>query len=298
MPPFRVKPEGEMASPNTITVVVLRRYGCYPGRPVASRENRLRRQPPRKAAFFVPGRVRMPRPAFLCSPASGAASPRTVPSESLSSVLAAAVVNFQTPDLLETAVRSFHRAYPEVRVLVVDNGSQDGSPELIRRLARELGPVVEPMLLAENRYHGPAMHAALEHLSARYVYFFDSDTETQKTGFLEPMVALLDAAPEHYGAGQLVHVNRRGFVAPGGIPVLTSWHMVLKRSIYHRLPPFIHHGLPVLQNFRAAADEGYKLLPFPIEDYVRHMGRGTVSRFGYSLGFRSRLDYLLNKLGL
>ena len=64
------------------------------------------------------------------------------------------------------------------------------------------------------------------------------------------------------------------------------------------LSPELVHGLPVLHNFRAAARAGYEVVPFPVQDYVRHLGRGTVSRFGYSLGLRSKLDFLLNKLGL
>lgn len=215
----------------------------------------------------------------------------------MKATVAAAVVNYQTPDLLETAVRTFCAAYPEVPVLVVDNGSQDGSPARVERLAEELGTVT-PLLLQENIFHGPAMHRALEILEAPYIFFFDSDTETRQPGFLEPMVAALEAEATHYGAGQVVHVNRRGFVAADGIPVLTSWHMLIKRALYHHLPPFIHHGLPVLQNCAAAQQRGYRLVAFPVQEYVHHLGRGTVSRYGYRLGLRSKLDYLLNRLGL
>lgn len=212
--------------------------------------------------------------------------------------VAAAVVNFQTPDLLETAVRSFRHVYPGVPLLIVDNGSKDGSPDLVRRLVGELGPGTEALLLEENVYHGPAMHRALERLTHPYVYFFDSDTETRRGAFLEPMAALLDAEEAVYGAGQVVHVNRRGFVAHRGIPVLTSWHMMLKREVYHTLPPFVHHGLPALFNFRAAAERGLLVRSFPVDEYVHHLGRGTVTRFGYQLGLRSKVDYLLNRLGL
>ena len=74
--------------------------------------------------------------------------------------------------------------------------------------------------------------------------------------------------------------------------------MLVKRTLYHRLPPFVHHGLPVLQNFRAAAEEGLRVCDFPVQDYVLHHGRGTVSRYGYGLGWRSRVSYLLHRLGL
>lgn len=211
--------------------------------------------------------------------------------------VSAAVVNFQTPDLLETAVRSFHGAYPNVPLLIVDNGSSDHSPDVIRGLQHDLGPSISVRLLSENRYHGPAMDLALHELASRFVYVFDSDTETTRAGFLEEMVELA-AAENVYGVGKIAQVNKRGFAVRSGIPVLVSAYMLLARDTYEALPPFVHHGLPALNNFRAAAEQGYQLKSFPIDEYVTHFGRGTAERFGYGLGIRSRVDYLLNKLGI
>jgi glycosyltransferase involved in cell wall biosynthesis len=215
----------------------------------------------------------------------------------MNALVSAAVINYQTPDLLETAVRSFHSVYPDVPLLIVDNGSRDDSPTTVRRLEDELGNPVRACLLEENRYHGPAMHYALGQLEAPYVYIFDSDTETRRAGFLEAMSEELAVSNRRYGAGCVVTVDWRGFAAPSGISVLASAHMLLRRDIYRTLPPFVHHGLPALENFRVAAERGYELVPFPIEDYVHHLGRGTARRYGYGLGLRSRIDYLLHRMG-
>lgn len=210
--------------------------------------------------------------------------------------VSAAVVNYQTPDLLETAVRSFHRAYPTIPLLIVDNGSRDDSPAIILRLQRELGPSIRTKLLSENHYHGPAMDMALNELTTPFVYVFDSDTETRRSEFLEEMLDLA-GDPNVYGVGKIAYVNERGFAARSGIPVLVSAYMLIEREVYLTLPPFVHHGLPALNNFRAAAEQGYRLESFPVDEYVTHFGRGTAERYGYGLGIRSRLDYLLNKLG-
>ncbi len=211
----------------------------------------------------------------------------------------AVVVNYQTPELLEVAVRSFRYYYPRVLLLIVDNGSRDQSRQIIEQLLAKAEKTTRVLWLPDNIYHGPAMHRAMEAVTTSYVYFFDSDTETQRGGFLEPMIAALEADPLAYGAGRVVEVDRRwGFRKPGGMPVLTTPYMLLRRDFYFRLPPFIHHGLPTIQNFRAAEQAGYRLIPFPIETYVHHLGRGTAARYGYGLGWRSRLEYLLHRLGL
>lgn len=210
----------------------------------------------------------------------------------------AVVVNFQTPDLLETAVASFQQQYPNVPVLIVDNGSQDRSLKQIQKLETDHPRTVTTHLLSRNRYHGPAMHLALEQLNTPYVYFFDSDTVTTKGGFLEPMVKNLAASDLNYGTGQLFTVNQRGFPSEKGTQVLISAHMLIKRSLYATLPPFKHHGLPVLNNMHAAHKRGYRLVDYPIQEHVDHLGRGTASRYGYGLGLQGKLDYLLNKMGL
>ncbi len=211
----------------------------------------------------------------------------------------AVVINYQTPDLLEVAVRSFRRCYADVPLLIIDNGSRDHSRQVIEHLIAEGKESTRVLWLPENIYHGPAMHRAMEAIATPYVYFFDSDTETRRGGFLEPMLTALEADPQAYGAGRIVEVDRRrGFRKPGGMPVLATPYMLLRRDFYFRLPPFIHHGLPTLQNFRAAEQRGYRLISFPIETYVHHLGRGTAGRYGYGLGWRSRLAYLLHWLGL
>lgn len=221
----------------------------------------------------------------------------TAGSDSLQARVSALVVNFQTPDLLETAVRSFKRAYPEVPLTIVDNGSKDESPRLIESLVSVV-PNVSAQYLAENVFHGPAMHRGLEESTTPYTYVFDSDTDTRRDGFLEAIVRELDADPRAYGAGVVVNVNRRGFARPTGIPVLSSAHMVLRTEQYRRLPSFVHHGLPALENFRAAHAQGLRLVHWPIDAYVDHLGRGTAARYGYGLGIRAKIDYVMSRLGL
>lgn len=207
------------------------------------------------------------------------------------------IINYQTPDLLRRAVTSFRKFYPEERLELVDNGSSDDSVAVLEELATDnpesTGVTVHP----RNLYHGPAMHRALVDASADHVFILDSDTVTRKGGFLEGMSAVLDEQGDVFAVGQQAMVDRRGFASSSGVPVPVSAHMMVRRQMYLQLPPFQHHGLPVLESCVAAKQRGWRVSEFPIEQYVEHLGRGTAERFGYGLGWRSRLDYLLHRLG-
>ncbi len=209
------------------------------------------------------------------------------------------IVNYRTPDLLERAALSFRNFYPDVEMTIVDNGSNDRSADVINKLVSSNPVKTKKMMLEKNYFHGPAMDTAIRASTKEAAFFLDTDTETYRSGFLEQMLAELDGDERVYGIGRVDRVNRRGFATENGSEtILISAYMMLKRSVYMILPPFIHHGMPTLENFSNARTRGFVLINFDIDAYIRHAGRGTASRFGYGLGFRGKLDYLLNKVGI
>jgi GT2 family glycosyltransferase len=208
------------------------------------------------------------------------------------------IVNFQTPDLLKISVESFRKFYPDARMTIIDNGSKDNSDEVIKRIQETFPDRTDVLILDKNIYHGPAMNYALNTLNEDYVFFIDSDTETKKGGFLEPMVKLVELSENAYAAGRQITVNKRGFLSEKGKAILTPAYMMLKRKLYRKFPPFEHHGQPVMKNFFCAQEKGYLLKTFPIENYIDHKWRGTASRFGYGLGIKGKIDFVLNKFGI
>jgi len=213
--------------------------------------------------------------------------------------LSVIIINFQTPDLLKNAVETFRAFYPAVDVLIVDNGSRDNSLDIINQLIEKHPSSTRLLKFSENIFHGPAMHAAIEQTDKEYIFLLDSDTETTKGSFLEKMIELMQPAKKIYSIGQLDRVDKRGFITnKNGTPAIRTYGMMLNRNHYLQLHPFEHHGLPTLKNFTDAHRLGFAVLNFPIENYVRHLGRGTASRFGYQLGIKSKIDFLLHKLGL
>jgi len=207
------------------------------------------------------------------------------------------VINFQTPDLLKTALESFRKFYINSSITIIDNGSKDNSREIIESMRKDMPHNTETLMLDRNIYHGPAMNYALNMVKEDFVFFLDSDTKTKCGGFLEPMLAKLESSEKNYGIGRQITVNKRGFLVEKGNTILTPAYMMLRRSLYSYFPPFEHHGQPVMKNFIDAQKNGYKLNSFPIENFIEHRWRGTASRFGYGLGWKGKIDFVLNKMG-
>jgi GT2 family glycosyltransferase len=65
--------------------------------------------------------------------------------------------------------------WPNKEVIVVDNGSTDGTPELLAALAAR-HPALRPVLLAENRGFPAAANAGLAAAEGRYLVLLNNDT--------------------------------------------------------------------------------------------------------------------------
>ncbi len=213
----------------------------------------------------------------------------------------AVVINFQTPELTQRAVDSLRLWYPELPLLLVDNGSADESLSLLRTLAGRSPALTTLLCNPRNRHHGPAMDQAMRHLSTDEVFFLDSDCTIIRGGILEQLREALHADDRSYAAGNRIYMNDRGFdisPGPGAHPYIRPICMLIRRRQYLALPPFKRHGAPCLENMRAATAAGFHLAHVPVHEWVLHKGRGTASRYGYRLGWKGKLNHVLNRLGL
>ena len=122
--------------------------------------------------------------------------------------------------------------------------------------------------------------------------------KTLEESSLEEMDEIISSEREIYGMGEIIKANKRGYKSETGKEILLTPYMLINTDLYSSLRPFIHHGQPTLHNFSDAASKGFMLKAYKISDYIDHIWRGTADRFGYGLGFKGKLDYLLNKLGL
>jgi glycosyltransferase involved in cell wall biosynthesis len=212
------------------------------------------------------------------------------------------IVNYKTLELTRRAVETLLRYYNKVPVVLIDNGSHDSSTRLVHDIASRHSNV-SAVINERNGYHGPAMHQGITLAQTKYVFTLDSDCEVVRSGFLEEMLGLF-ADDLVYAVGELRYKNRFGYTygyatstridgdaQPSQrrrIPYAHPYAMLLDRSKYLRLDPFIHHGAPCIKNMRAAKKAGYRVLHYPVGSFVIHHAEGTSARHGYGLRARSR----------
>jgi glycosyltransferase involved in cell wall biosynthesis len=85
---------------------------------------------------------------------------------------------FNASDSLERAVRSAQaQIWPAIEIVAVDDGSTDGSPVILERLARD-DRRIRVIRHAENRGVAAARNTVLRNATGAFVAFFDDDDES------------------------------------------------------------------------------------------------------------------------
>jgi glycosyltransferase involved in cell wall biosynthesis len=212
--------------------------------------------------------------------------------------ITALIINYRTLALTTQCLESFNRFYPQVSLLIIDNGSQDESTFYIRELSAQ-NPMISAFFNQFNTNHGPALHQGMQSISTPMVLTLDSDCQAIKSGFLEGMLSNFND-PKTYAVGSRVYLDRLGYEIPSGraynCTYIQPFCMLIDRCKYKDLKPFQHHGSPGLQNMQQAVKKGFRLVDFPIQDYVHHIGKGTCSRYGYNLGARHKVENIIYRL--
>lgn len=192
----------------------------------------------------------------------------------------AIIVNYKTESLVRGAIESLLGFYPELRMIVIDNGSHDGSTEYLRAIYT---PSLRTIVNDKNIGHGPAMHQGLLAAMTRYAFLMDTDCIVRMGGFLEIMYSWFLTNPQLYAVGWKRCVDKYS-----GVPTSDDncgkegfcWYIhphaaMIDVEKYFTLEPFDNDGAPCIKNMRSARVAGYLLEAFPIEDYVTHLVAGT-----------------------
>lgn len=117
------------------------------------------------------------------------------------------VPNYNGMAFVESCIRALLEDAPEAEILLVDNGSTDGSRELVEKQF----PQVKVIPLKKNYGFCRAANEGMQRASSPYVILLNNDTEVLP-GFTDALVSALQLDPHAFSAGakmiQLYHQEK------------------------------------------------------------------------------------------
>jgi dolichol-phosphate mannosyltransferase len=124
------------------------------------------------------------------------------------------------PELLRRVSETMEQCGETWELILVDDGSTDGSRDLIREFARQ-DPHVKPVIFARNFGHQLAVTAGLDYSSGKAVVIIDADLQDPP----EVIIDMVAKWKEGYEVVYAVRSEREG----------ESWFKLFTASIFYRL---------------------------------------------------------------
>lgn len=196
--------------------------------------------------------------------------------------IAVVVVNWNTCQLLRTCLQSVLAQRP-AEIVAVDNGSTDGSVEMMRQEFPSVAVLVNP----DNPGYGAAANRAIAACQGEYILLLNSDTEL-RAGALTALAACFDGHPRAGLVGpRLLNpdgtVQESCFPFPRPLRPLTKWAL---RSYTHDRPQVVPWVVGAALGLRRAAfeavggfDESYRMYFEEVDLAFRLNQSGWETRF-------------------
>jgi len=218
--------------------------------------------------------------------------------------ICAIIVSWNRKDLLQQAVWSlWEQRYPQLEVIVVDNGSTDGSAEWLRQQ--------DAITLIENKRNvgaSAARNQGTRQTSGDYIVYMDSDAVLKTPGGLQRLVDYLEANPDTAGMAGIYykdeamtelwcwspcmdwegnHDVEASMQAKPNPPVLSTCFCIFRRDVlveiggFDEFYPYLYEDADLCDRIRK---QGYRLAVDPevkILHYYAQPGRTQRGNINY-----------------
>ncbi|MFH0766021.1 MAG: glycosyltransferase family 2 protein [Calditrichota bacterium] len=154
--------------------------------------------------------------------------------------VAAIVVNWNGRDLLREALASlFNSDCDNLSVIVVDNGSSDGSAALVRDEFPKATLISNDRNLGFAAGNNQGFERALA-LGAKYVFILNNDAIVHSST-ISRLVSFLESRPQAWAVSPYIfYYHQRDLIWFGGARVNLRWGWIAHRHIRRRFNPAIH----------------------------------------------------------
>lgn len=207
--------------------------------------------------------------------------------------VAVVTVSYNTRELTALLLWSLRRvlAWESLEIVVVDNGSTDGSADLLRKVDAAGG--CQLLANAGNLMHGPALTQGMSFLASRrsempaWVWVLDSDVVVSRPDALAQAVRRADKT-------NAAIVGEPWWDDEHGMSRFLAYSLLIDPLRVWRdgIDPFAGGGDPAFGLLRSAKAQGETLAEFPFarDGYLIHRGRSSLSRVWES-GDTTHPDY-------
>jgi glycosyltransferase involved in cell wall biosynthesis len=203
--------------------------------------------------------------------------------------------------LVITALQSAAKLTPDHEVLVVNDGSSDGTQQILDELAR-MYPKLRIVTHQANRGYGGALRSGFANASKDIVFYTDGDAQYDPSEMallwqaMGPGVDLVNgykisrSDPLHrIFIGRVYHHIVKIMFGLGVRDVDCDFRMV-RRSVFDRVRLEKNSGVICLEMMKKIQDAGFRIVEVPVHHYHRAYGRSQF--FNFRRVFRTGIDVL------
>jgi glycosyltransferase involved in cell wall biosynthesis len=194
------------------------------------------------------------------------------------------------PSMVISALRTLQRVTDDFEVVVVNDGSQDHTGEMLEEL-RRLYPQVRIITHLQNRGYGAALRTGFAAAQKEWIFYTDGDAQYDPRELVELVAAVTPETDVVNGykieRSDPLHRVIIGRLYHHIVRILFGFHLrdvdcdyrLMKRTIFEKVELRSTSGTICLEMVKKMQDFGYRFAEIPVHHYHRAHGKSQFFNF-------------------